>query len=391
MCSDIVEQAFSLPCLLSSRHAPGRSAQVIALLTAFAACTAASAATFTETTVFRAGESGYHTYRIPALIVSMKGTLLAFCEGRKNSASDTGDIDLLLRRSFDRGHTWGPAQKIADMGTDTVGNPTPVVERKSGAILLLLTANPGPVTEGQILEGTAPAGRTVWITRSSDDGATWSAPSDITAQVKRPDWTWYATGPGNGIELRSGRLVIPCDHNTAGNQNRYSHVIYSDDAGATWKIGGIAEEKTNESAVAEAKDGTLVLNMRSYHGKNRRAVQRSKDGGLTWGPLVLDETLVEPVCEGSLIAAVPARKRPNGRMLFANPAATKRTHLTVRLSEDDGRTWAASRLVYEGPSAYSSLAMLDAKTAGLLYERGKENSYEQITFARFDLAWVRGK
>jgi sialidase-1 len=361
------------------------------LITGLAVCAAASGATFTETEVFRAGEGGYHTYRIPALIVSAKGTLLAFCEGRKNSASDTGDIDVLLRRSFDGGRTWRPVQKVADMGVDTVGNATPVVERNTGAILLLLTANPGPVTERQISEGTAPAGRTVWITRSTDDGATWSAPAEITAQVKRPDWTWYATGPGNGIQLRSGRLVIPCDHNTAGNQGRYSHVIYSDDGGATWKIGGVAEEKTNESAVAETKDGGLLLNMRSYHGRNRRAVQRSRDGGLTWGPLELDETLIEPVCEGSLISAAPAHKRPNGRMLFANPAATKRTRLTVRLSEDDGRTWTASRLVYEGPSAYSSLAMLDARMAGLLYERGEKNAYERIAFARFDLAWVRGK
>jgi sialidase-1 len=363
------------------------------LIAGLALCTTAAAGTFTETEVFRAGEGGYHTYRIPALIVSAKGTLLAFCEGRKNSASDTGDIDVLLRRSFDGGRTWGQVQKVADMSEDTVGNPTPVVERATGAILLLLTANPGPATERQISAGTAPAGRTVWITRSTDDGATWSAPADITAQVKRPDWTWYATGPGNGIQLGNGRLVIPCDHNTAGdqNQNRYSHVIYSDDRGATWHIGGVAEDKTNESAVAEAKDGSLVFNMRSYHGKNRRAVQRSNDGGLTWAPLVLDETLIEPVCEGSLISAVPARKRPNGRMLFANPAAAKRTHLTVRLSENDGRTWAASRLVYEGPSAYSSLAMLDGKSAGLLYERGEKNSYERIVFARFDLAWVHGR
>src|SRR5882724_11392530 len=123
--------------------------------------------------VFRAGEGGYHTYRIPALIVSPKGTLLAFCEGRRNSASDTGDIDVLLRRSFDGGKTWAPAQKIADMGEDTVGNPTPVVERTTGAILLLLTSNPGHTMERQ----TGPRDRTVWISRTTDDGATWSAPA----------------------------------------------------------------------------------------------------------------------------------------------------------------------------------------------------------------------
>jgi sialidase-1 len=341
--------------------------------------------------VFRSGEGGYHTYRIPALITTSKGTLLAFCEGRKSSGSDTGNIDVLLRRSFDKGKTWSSVQKVADMGEDTIGNPTPVVERKTGTIFLLLTGNPGPATERQITESAPETGRTVWITRSTDDGATWAAPREITAQVKKPDWTWYATGPGNGIQLRSGRLVIACDHNLRENNERHSHVIYSDDRGETWKIGGIAEDKTNESAVAELKDGNLLLNMRGYHGQHRRAVQRSNDGGLTWSPLQLDDALIEPVCQASLISAVPIGKKSNGHLLFANPAAITRTHLTVRLSEDDGGTWSVSRLLYEGPSAYSSLAMLPDRTVGLLYERGEQKPYERITFAHFDLAWVEGK
>ena len=333
----------------------------------------------TQIEIFRAGEGGYHSYRIPALIATPKGTLLAFCEGRKNSGGDAGDIDVLLRRSFDRGKTWSPVQKVADMGVDTIGNPTPVMERKTGTIFLLLTGNPGAATERQITEAAPGAVRSVWITRSTDEGASWAPPVDITAQVKRPDWTWYATGPGNGIQLRSGRLVIPCDHNGR------SHVIYSDDRGATWKIGGIAEDKTNESAVAELKDGSLLLNMRSYHGKHRRAIQRSRDRGLTWSPLVFDEALIEPVCQASLISI------GHGRLLFANPAATTRSHLTVRLSKDGGASWTASRLLYEGPSAYSSLAKLSRGTIGLLYERGDRSPYERITFARFDVYGLLAK
>src|SRR3979490_1453926 len=194
----------------------------LSILTLLPLAALLAAQTPPQTDIFRAGEGGYHTYRIPALIVSPKGTLLAFCEGRRNSASDTGDIDVLLRRSFDGGKTWASVQKIGDMGEDTVGNPAPVVERKTGAILLLLTSNPGRVTERQ----TGPRDRTVWITRSTDDGASWSAPAEITTQVKHAGWTWYATGPGNGIQLRSGRLVIPCDHN-ASDGSRFSHVIYS--------------------------------------------------------------------------------------------------------------------------------------------------------------------
>ncbi len=341
--------------------------------------------------VFRSGEGGYHTYRIPALIVSSKGTLLAFCEGRLGSASDAGNIDLLLRRSFDNGRTWEPVQKVADFGVDTVGNPAPVVERSTGAILLLMTSNPGHMTEKQIQQGTSIRDRTVWITRSTDDGTTWSKPEDITESVKSPDWTWYATGPGNGIQLQSGRLVIPCDHNVREGDIRRSHVIYSDDKGATWKTGGAAEAKTNESAVVERRDGSLLLNMRSYHGRNRRAVQVSSDGGLTWGPLSMDEALIEPVCQASLITAERGGRRSKGRLLFSNPASTKREKMTVRLSEDDGRTWRHERVVHAGPSAYSSLAVLRNKAIGLLYERGEKSPYESITFAQFPLDWVKGK
>ena len=343
-----------------------------------------ASAPLTQTEIFRSGEGGYHTYRIPALIVSAKGTLLAFCEGRKDSGADSGNIDLLLRRSFDNGKTWAAVQTVADMGDDTIGNPAPVVDGKTGAIILLMTKNPGKINERQIEDSVGD--RTVWITRSADDGATWSTPQEITKDVKLPEWSWYATGPGNGIQLRSGRLVIACDHTRRANKERHSHLIYSDDHGATWKIGAIAGDKTNESAVAQAKDGSLVVNMRSYHGKNRRAVQRSTDGGLTLKPLEMDETLIEPVCQASLISV---SKKPNGTLLFSNPAAATRTKMTVRLSKDDGRTWSGSKVVHEGPAAYSSLAILRDRSVGLLYERGERRAYELITFAQFEVAWLR--
>jgi sialidase-1 len=353
------------------------------ILAAFC-CGIAFSATPALVDLYRGGEDGYSAYRIPAMVTTSKGTLLAFCEGRKNSASDSGDIDIVLRRSFDNGRTWSRAQVVADRGGDTIGNPAPVIERKSGTIFLLLTSNPGSATERQITDGSAPAGRTVWIAKSTDDGVSWTAPVEITGQVKRPDWTWYATGPGNGIQLRSGRLVVPCDHVRRDGNERHSHVIYSDDRGATWRIGGIAEDQTNESAVAELRDGSLLLNMRSYHGRNRRAVQRSRDGGLSWSALEFDEALIEPVCQASLISI-------GKRLLFSNPAATTRTRMTVRLSDDDGRTWTASRLLYEGPSAYSSLAVLRDRSIGLLFEYGEKSPYERIAFTRFDLAWVKGK
>ncbi|HTM49415.1 MAG TPA: sialidase family protein [Bryobacteraceae bacterium] len=341
-----------------------------------------------QSEVFRSGQDGYHTYRIPALITTSRGTLLAFVEGRRQSRSDSGDIDLLLKRSFDRGKTWSKAQVIADLGADTIGNPAPVVDRRSGGIILLLTRNPGEVTEKQIIDSAVETTRTVWISRSADDGATWTPPVEITASVKEPEWTWYATGPGAGIQLESGRLVIPCDHIVKGSKARHSHVIYSDDRGKSWKIGGIADEKTNESAVAELRDGSLLLNMRSYQGDNRRRIAISRDAGLTFSKAEPDPALIEPVCQASLIRAVRPGKKSDGRLLFSNPAALKRVRMTVRLSPDDGKTWPVSRVLHEGPAAYSSLAVLNDGTIGILYERGEHDSYEQITFARFPLAWL---
>jgi sialidase-1 len=204
--------------------------------------------------------------------------------------------------------------------------------------------------------------------------------------VKKPEWTWYATGPVNGIQTKSGRLVIPCDHNAGDTSRRYSHVIYSDDAGATWKLGGSAGPFSNESTIAELADGTLMLNMRSYRGRNRRTVSLSRDGGLTWSDPVDDEALMEPVCQGSLLRAGTGKKAV---LLFANPAAVKRVNLTVRLSRDGGKTWPAQRVLHAGPAAYSNLVMIDRQTAGVLYERGSAGPYEQVTFARVKLSELK--
>lgn len=347
-----------------------------------------AAAAPTHTDLFTAGQGGYHTYRIPALLATAKGTLLAFCEGRKHGRGDAGEIATLLRRSTDGGKTWAKPHVVAADGGNTVGNPCPVVERATGTIWLLLTHNLGKDTEKAIRAGTAKGTRSVWLTRSTDEGATWAKPVDITRDVKGPKWTWYATGPGVGVQLASGRLVIPCDHTEAKTLTNRSHVIYSDDKGATWKLGGALGEKTNECQLVARGDGSLLLNMRSYHGKNRRAVATSKDGGLTWSDVTLDEALIEPVCQASLIS-LRADKGGKDRLLFSNPASTRREKMTVRLSEDGGRTWPASRVLYAGPAAYSCLAVLPGGDIGCLYERGQKSPYETITLARFAAGWLK--
>lgn len=342
-----------------------------------------------QSAVYKAKDDGYFVHRIPALLATSKGTLLAFCEARSGSASDSAPTDLVLRRSLDSGKTWTPAQVVAHFPGFTAGNPTPVEDRKTGVIWLLLTANPAGLTEKEIDHGSPKGGRTVWITHSSDDGVHWAAAKEITSSVKKSNWTWYATGPGNGIQLVDGRLVVPCDHKVAGTHAFYSHVIYSDDHGKTWKIGGSAGPETNESAVVQLADGSLLLNMRSYAGKHQRAIALSHDGGLTWSPVHRDPTLIEPVCQASMIRYTLARKTGKNRMLFSNPAETaKRDRMTVRLSYDEAKTWPVARMVYAGPSAYSSLTVLQDGTIGLLYERGTANAYEEIEFAHFNLRWL---
>ena len=350
-----------------------------------------SGAGIVQQDVFISGRAGYHTYRIPAIVTSTNGTLLAFCEGRKEGSGDSGDIDIVFRRSLDSGASWTQAKTIIDFGPDTIGNPAPVVDRETRVIWLLLTRNPGGTGEKEIIQTGAGGTRTVWVTHSEDDGANWAEPTEITRDVKPNDWTWYATGPVNGIQTRSGRLVIPCNHEVKGHAGFYSHIIYSDDHGKTWKLGGSTAELTDESTVAELWDGTLLLNMRSNAGRQRRAVSVSKDGGLHWSAPYFDRTLIEPVCQGSLIRHGGETEGGKAFLLFSNPASERRVRMTIRASGDEGRSWCCSRLVHEGPSAYSCLTVLNDGTVGLLYERGDVDPYEKITFARIRLDWILGR
>jgi sialidase-1 len=340
--------------------------------------------------VYVAGGGPYHTYRIPSVILTPKGTLLAFAEGRRASAADAGDIDLVLRRSSDLGRSWSTTHVVGDNGPNTFGNPCPVVDTRTGTIWLLTTHNLGTDREQDIIAGTGKGTRSVWVLKSDDDGRTWSAPVDITSSVKRPDWTWYATGPGVGIQTRSGRLVIPANHAESGTGVHRSHIVYSDDRGSSWTLGASADEGTNESQVAELADGRLMLNMRNHPPKpeNFRMIATSGDEGRTLSRAQPDRTLVEPPAQASLLRFSTARTLDRNRLLFSNPASARRERLTVRVSYDEGVTWPTARAIDEGPAAYSSLVVLPDHSIGLLYEHGGRSAYEKISFARFTLDWV---
>lgn len=340
-----------------------------------------------EVVLYQQGMNGYHTYRIPALIQASEGTLLAFSEGRKNSSSDTGDIDTVLRRSTDGGVTWGAMQVVWSDEGNTCGNPTPLVDQSNGRIWLFLTHNLGQDTLEEITSGTSDGVRTIWSCYSDDHGATWTTPVNRFSEVQPPDTRWDATGPGNGIQLKSsshaGRLIVP-----AIGRN-----IHSDDHGATWSESAYLPSGTNEATVVELDYGTLMRNDRptgSYKQYNRRVVCYSYNQGANWTSLQVRDDLICPVCQASAISHLFPESGEE-MLVFSNPAATTRINMTVQISHSNGQVFEDAKLIYKGSSAYSSLASMADGQIGLLYENGDGWPYHRITFARFTPAWVKEK
>ena len=368
------------------------------ILSAIGWCTLASADSppsgVTRQVLFESGTDGYHTFRIPSIIQTKEGSLLAFCEGRKNGGGDSGDIDLVMRRSDDQGASWSELVVVWDDAGNTVGNPCPVVDRTTGEIHLLLTWNRGDIVERNIQPGFGDDSRRVFVMKSSDHGRSWTEPREITRDVKREDWSWYATGPGAGIEIthgpHQGRLIIPCDHKRREAEiiEYYSHVIYSDDHGSTWHLGGISPQAAvNECEVVELAGGRLMLNMRNYDRQTRaRQVAFSDDGGETWSGQRHDPALIEPICQASIRRGNWPAGEDQDVLLFSNPADREaRRRMTVRASIDDGQSWPGSQVLYEGSSAYSCLVSLPSGMAGCLYE---VDGYKRILFDRFAVDWV---
>jgi sialidase-1 len=355
----------------------------------------ASDARIEQQDVFVSGTEGYHTYRIPAVLVTKKGTILAFCEGRVKGRGDAGDIDLVLRRSSDGGKTWSSLVNVWNDGENTCGNPCPVVDQETGTIWLPMTWNAGKISERKIKPGFGKDSRRVFVTHSTDDGLTWSEPREITAETKKKEWSWYATGPGAGIQIQNGphrgRLVIPCDHKVpaTGDNGFWSHVIYSDDHGATWQLGGVTpRDRVNECEVVELDKGRLLLNMRNYDKRvPARQICVSDDGGKTWKNQKHDPALIEPTCQASLRRYRWPERDQHGILLFSNPADPKlRERMTIRASYDDGESWPVARLLHEGSAAYSCLVVLPDGQIGCLYER---DNYAKISLATFSLDWLK--
>ena len=254
--------------------------------------------------LFKNHQEGYSVYRIPTIISINNGKLLAFCEGRR-SIMDNGNIDIIMKRSINNGNTWSSLKIIWDMGSNTCGNPSPVFDRSTGNIILLATLNNDKV----------------YVLRSKNEGNGWEPPEEITSAVKPQNWEWYATGPVHGIQLEKAnfknRIVVPCNHTVAGEDQHVSHVIYSDDDGVSWKLGGsVPNKKTDECTVAELANGNILLNMRNCERTlPNRKISISENGGITWGTAIFDSTLIEPICQGALLTYSFSPAIP----LFSNP------------------------------------------------------------------------
>ena len=345
----------------------------------------------TETDVYVGGSDGVAEYRIPVLLTSNKGTLLAFCDARVDRSGDApNNIDIVLKRSFDQGKSWERLQGLVDEGAGSAANACGLVDHETGCIWLVYLRCPEGV--GSQNAATGLTGRTVQVyaITSDDDGESWSQPTDLTPMVKRPEWAEIAVGPGVGIQASDGRLILPMYHGQPGDQIPY--IVWSNDHGKTWHIGGNVGTGMNEGQIVELADGSLLLNIRSRRGRLRRAVARSADGGQTWPVVTDDFALVEPICQASLVRYTYERNAGRNRLLFSNPAShprdpgqNRRRRMVVRLSYDEGQTWPEAKCIHYGSSAYSCLTVLPDRTIGLLYEK---DDYERIVFTRLTLDWL---
>ncbi|NEB82230.1 exo-alpha-sialidase, partial [Streptomyces sp. SID14478] len=362
----------------------------------------------TSSVPFSAGVGGYDTYRIPAVVRTARGTLLAFAEGRHNSAADTGNIDVVLRRSADGGCTWDAQRVVAAGDGDTRGNPAPVVDPRTGHVTLLTSYNSGQVTEAQIMRGevTPEQSRRVFVQSSSDDGRTFTPPRDITASTKLPGWRWYATGPGHAVALthgpHAGRLVVPANHSAAppagsadtGQEAKYygAHALYSDDGGRTWRIGFVDDSydgvnNSNESAATQLADGRLYFSSRDQNGTSagNRLDSYSSDGARSLDrPYAVQPTLSDvPVVQGSVLQTFGTRTAP---LLFAGPSVpTARRSMAIWRSDDAGRSFSKALTLSPLQAAYSDLVQPDRHTVGILYETGETGTYDRVEFRRIPL------
>lgn len=340
------------------------------------------------------GDDQVNTYRIPGITQTDKNTLIAVYDIRYSNSRDLpADIDVGMSRSTDGGQTWEPMKVIMTMGkigdNSGIGDPAilfdPVTKKIWVAALWskgnrsIAGSEPGlsPDTTGQFV-----------LAYSDDDGKTWSAPINITSQVKNPAWHLYFQGPGNGIAMQNGTLVFPSQYWDESRKPGLPHssIIYSADHGKTWKSGIGAKSNTTEAQVVETTPGVLMLNMRDNRG-SYRSIATTKDYGKTWleHPTSYN-ALPDPVCMASIIKAKVKVKGVWKEVLFFSNMnnSDARDHLTIKASLDLGETWqpAHKLLIDERKSfGYSVLVQIDENTLGILYEGVRDLNFVRVPVA----------
>jgi sialidase-1 len=358
--------------------------------------------------VFVSETEGYKSYRIPAIIILKNGTLLAFAEGRVHGTGDFGDIDIVMKRSTDKGKIWSALQTIVNVDSLQAGNCAPVLDTDDPAYpngRIFLFYNTGNNQEGEVRKGNGL--REVWYKTSTDNGVTWSAAVNITTQVHKPkqaqinpannfeeDWRSYANTPGHAMQFRNGkyrgRIFIAANHSKGDPETHFkdyvAHGFFTDDHGKTFHLGqSINFPGSNESIATELSYDKLMMNSRNQRGDVRaRIVSISNDGGESWDTTYFDHTLIDPVNQGSILTV--GKKKEKNVIAFCNAADTaRRDNLTLRLSYNDGKTWKKSYVIAKGPkdfkgdyAAYSDMAKLPNDIIGILYET---NNYKEIVFA----------
>jgi sialidase-1 len=357
------------------------------------------------TDVFTSGKEGYVSIRIPAVLTTTKGTVLAIAEGRQRP-TDQAENDIILKRSTDGGATWSPLKTLHDDGPHSLNNPTVVQDAASGRIFLWYQRIPAHLKEHSKETATGLEGNDIYrnfILTSDDDGLSWSAPQDVTATTKRPERaTTLASGPGSGIQLtrgpHRGRLIIPFNEGPFWQWQNYA--VVSDDGGKTWRFGSDVpgallpdakhgtRSQINEAQMVELSDGSVRLDSRQFNGAKVRKTSISKDGGLTWSPVVDMPELTDPSCMAGVLRYSFGEGEGKGILLHTGPDSTKRNQGTIWMSTDDGATWPTKRLLWPGGFAYSVPTRLADGSVAVLFEA---DDYKRIILAKFPITWVKGK
>lgn len=316
-----------------------------------------------DSIVFTRGEAGYFCIKIPSILTTVHGTLLAFGEARMFSCSDYTQTDIVYKRSVDNGQTWSPLQvvyhgNISGDGYNRVGNIAPVQLTFNQRILI-------PFCQNNLI---------VLQTYSDDDGLTFTPP-EIIHNVTQPHWKWVGLGPPGGLLLQSNRILIPSYYSTHENDNGLlstGYVMLNDHNGQVdrWYLGGEFRREAyfpNECQAVELlpNANSILINARSLGTKRIGAF--SSDGGLTFSKVKPFNNLVQPLtgCQGSTLFHSSA-----GQLFYTGLAETSyiRSNLSLYTSDNQGEHWTYIKTIYAGSSSYSSLTLMKDQSVGLLYE-----------------------